>query len=102
MAADRIRLVPTQSGQQTVEVDGLAYHSAHNPLREVERFYAGFKLEEADVVLFDRLVSPELLQHCLDDAVLLDVGKAPGSGVAQDEIHRLLLEHAKQRGIVVR
>ena len=51
MAADRLRLAPTRSGQQTVEVDGVAYHSAYNPLREVERFYASLQLEEPDVVL---------------------------------------------------
>ena len=51
MAAERLRLAPTRSGPQTVEVDGVRYHSAYNPLREVERFYGSVNLEEADVVL---------------------------------------------------
>ena len=51
MAVERLRLVASRSGQQTVEVDGVAYHSAYDPLREVERFYASTKLEEADIVL---------------------------------------------------
>ena len=51
MASERLRLAPTRSGPQTVEVDGVRYHSAYNPLREVERFYGSVNLEEADVVL---------------------------------------------------
>ncbi len=51
MAVERLRLAPTRSGSQTVEVDGVPYHSAYNPLREVERFYGSVNLEKADVVL---------------------------------------------------
>ena len=51
MATERLRRVPSRSGQPTVEVDGVAYHSAHDPLREVQRFYSSLKLEDADVIL---------------------------------------------------
>src|SRR6266850_4976175 len=51
MANERLRRVPTRSGQPTVEVDGVAYHSPYNPLREAEKFYAPLRIEEADVLL---------------------------------------------------
>jgi len=35
----------------TVEVNGVAYHSPYNPLREVREFYSGLHLEDADVLL---------------------------------------------------
>ena len=51
MATERLRRVLSRSGQPTVEVDGVAYHSVHDPLREVRRFYSALKLEDADVIL---------------------------------------------------
>ena len=51
MATERLRRVSTKSGEPTVEVDGVAYHSPYNPLREVERFYSSLRLEDADVLL---------------------------------------------------
>lgn len=51
MSVKRLQLVPARTGQPTVEVDGTAYHSPYDPVREVEKFYARFPLEEADVVL---------------------------------------------------
>ncbi len=51
MATERLRRVPSRSGQPTVEVDGIAYHSVHDPMREVRRFYSALKLEDADVIL---------------------------------------------------
>ena len=51
MAMERLRRVSTPSGEPTVQVDGVPYHSPHNPLREVERFYSSLQLEGADVLL---------------------------------------------------
>jgi hypothetical protein len=51
MVTERLRRIPSQSGQSTVEVDGIAYHSVYNPLREVRKFYSGLQLEQADVLL---------------------------------------------------
>jgi hypothetical protein len=51
MASERLRRVPTRSGEPTIEVDGVPYHSPYNPLREVEKFYASLRIEGADVVL---------------------------------------------------
>ena len=64
-------------------------------------------LARADVVLHDRLVSPEVLDLVPAGAVRIDVGKGPGTkgmtqGQQQDEIARLLVEHGRRSGVVVR
>lgn len=52
-------------------------------------------LEEADVVVHDRLVSPEILALCPDRARMLPVGKAPKCHpVTQDRINEILFERA--------
>lgn len=57
----------------------------------------------ADVILYDRLVSPELLQECSEHTELISVGKTPGkSSIAQEEIHRILIDRALQGKSVVR
>ncbi len=60
-------------------------------------------LQEADVILHDRLVSAEVLQLARRDADRICVGKsAHGQAVAQERIHELLLEHARAGRRVVR
>lgn len=60
-------------------------------------------LQEADVVLHDRLVSPGVLALTRRDAERLDVGKqARAASTAQEHIHALLLEHARRGRTVVR
>lgn len=58
----------------------------------------------ADVVLTDRLVSPEVLAHARSDAEVVDVGKTSWTGTAprQDEISALLVAHARAGKRVVR
>ncbi|MCH8820593.1 MAG: uroporphyrinogen-III C-methyltransferase, partial [Acidobacteria bacterium] len=57
----------------------------------------------ADVILYDRLVSPELLQECSEHTELISVGKTPGkSSIAQEEINRILIDRALQGKSVVR
>jgi uroporphyrin-III C-methyltransferase len=57
----------------------------------------------ADVVVFDRLVSPELLGIAREDAVRVYVGKEPGrSATPQEEISELLVTHASAGRTVVR
>src|SRR5437016_10041009 len=51
MVTERLRRVSTRSGQPTVEVNGVAYHSSYNPQREAQEFYSGLQLEQADVLL---------------------------------------------------
>ena len=60
-------------------------------------------LRDADVVIHDRLVAPELLAYCRRRALLVDVGKRPGHhAVPQERINRLLIEHARSGKKVVR
>lgn len=61
------------------------------------------RLRAADVVLHDRLAAPELLREVRRDAVVVDVGKrAGGTGIGQEGINRLLVEHARAGRRVVR
>ncbi|MEO5560669.1 MAG: siroheme synthase CysG [Dokdonella sp.] len=60
-------------------------------------------LNEADVILHDRLVSPEVLALARRDAVCVEVGKAAGQhSTAQTRIHALMLEYARKGQRVVR
>jgi uroporphyrin-III C-methyltransferase/precorrin-2 dehydrogenase/sirohydrochlorin ferrochelatase len=60
-------------------------------------------LQEADVVLHDRLAAPQILALARREAELIDVGKLPGRhGTTQDQIHALLVEHARAGRHVVR
>jgi uroporphyrin-III C-methyltransferase/precorrin-2 dehydrogenase/sirohydrochlorin ferrochelatase len=53
-------------------------------------------LQQADVVLYDRLVSEAVLQRVRRDAQRIDVGKQSGRHRAtQERIHALLLQHAR-------
>ena len=60
-------------------------------------------LAAADVVLYDALVSPRILEHCRSDAELVPVGKRAGAhSASQDEINALLVEHGASGKNVVR
>ena len=59
-------------------------------------------LSRAEVILFDRLVDPRLLELAPADTLCIDVGKRPGQLRHQDEINALLLEHARLGKTVVR
>ncbi len=62
-------------------------------------------LERADVVVYDRLVSPAILGMCNSKAKMVDVGKMPTHHkVKQSEINKLLVQFAQEypQGIVAR
>jgi uroporphyrin-III C-methyltransferase len=60
-------------------------------------------LQQAEVVIHDRLVAPALLKECASDALLIDVGKRPGHhAVPQSGIEALLVHHAMRGKKVVR
>lgn len=59
-------------------------------------------LAEADVVLYDRLVSPEVLAMASPSAELIDVGKRPGGSHTQEVINDLLVLTAQSGLRVVR
>jgi uroporphyrin-III C-methyltransferase/precorrin-2 dehydrogenase/sirohydrochlorin ferrochelatase len=60
-------------------------------------------LQSADVILADRLVSPQVLARARRDAEIIDVGKAPGGhGARQERINRMLVAEARRGRRVVR
>ena len=60
-------------------------------------------LQDADVILHDRLVSPAILDLARRDATLIGVGKTAGcKSTSQRDINALLVEHAAQGRRVVR
>lgn len=61
-------------------------------------------LRQADVVLYDRLTHPALLDHAPAHAERIYCGRAPGApGVdRQSRIHRLMIHHATLGRVVVR
>ncbi|MDE2429013.1 MAG: uroporphyrinogen-III C-methyltransferase [Burkholderiales bacterium] len=59
-------------------------------------------LAQADVVLYDALITPEMLELC-PQAVLISVGKRSGKrSAAQEHINQILVESAAQYSTVVR
>ncbi len=60
-------------------------------------------LQDADVILHDRLVPAAVLDYARRDAERICVGKsAGGGGTSQEAINRSLIEHARQGRRVVR
>lgn len=60
-------------------------------------------IKRADVILYDRLVNPFILQLARPEIPIIDVGKLPYSKhVKQDEINDLLIETASKYDLVVR
>jgi uroporphyrin-III C-methyltransferase / precorrin-2 dehydrogenase / sirohydrochlorin ferrochelatase len=61
------------------------------------------RLQEADVIFYDRLVDPELLELARRDAERVYVGKAPGSAAwPQDRTNGLIVAAARSGKRVVR
>ncbi len=53
------------------------------------------RLQEADVLVVDRLVNPAILEYARRDAVRIDAGKEPdGPSASQDDINRILVREA--------
>ncbi|MBS97534.1 MAG: uroporphyrinogen-III C-methyltransferase [Oceanospirillaceae bacterium] len=70
---------------------------------ELLTFKALRLMQQADVVVYDRLVSPQVLDLCRRDADLIYVGKARDNhSVPQPGINALLVEHARKGHRVVR
>ncbi|SFD89872.1 uroporphyrinogen-III C-methyltransferase [Lentibacillus persicus] len=60
-------------------------------------------IQQADVILYDRLINPELLEHTKVGAELIYCGKLPERhSLAQDEINALLCQFAKEGKTVTR
>lgn len=60
-------------------------------------------IQQADVVFYDRLVSPEILEYCSSKAEMFYVGKAKSvHAVPQEGINQLLVDHARLGKTVLR
>ncbi|MGH1465642.1 MAG: siroheme synthase CysG [Cognatishimia sp.] len=60
-------------------------------------------LDTADVVIYDRLVAPEILELARREAQLIDAGKTPfGQQTPQEVINELIVTHAQKGQQVVR
>ncbi|MCH8089526.1 MAG: uroporphyrinogen-III C-methyltransferase [Chloroflexi bacterium] len=61
------------------------------------------RIKEADVIVYDRLVNPVLLDHATAECETIFVGKGPGRHtLGQDEINQLLVARARAGKQVVR
>ena len=61
------------------------------------------KLQEADVIVHDRLIGPAILDYARRDAERIDVGKTPGKrSPCQNDINQILIDQAAQGKTVVR
>lgn len=60
-------------------------------------------IEEADCLIYDRLIDPKVLKYTKDDCEKIYVGKrASHHTMRQEQINELLVEKAKEHGNVVR
>lgn len=61
------------------------------------------RLQDADVIVYDRLVGPGILEYARRDAERIDVGKTPGRfSPSQSRINQILKDHAGAGKKVVR
>ncbi len=60
-------------------------------------------LDKADVVIYDRLVAPEILELARREAIMINAGKEGfGASTAQEDINAMIVEHALDGHHVVR
>ncbi len=60
-------------------------------------------LDQADVVIYDRLVAPAILELARREAILIDAGKEGfGTSTAQEDINAMIVQHALDGHHVVR
>jgi uroporphyrin-III C-methyltransferase/precorrin-2 dehydrogenase/sirohydrochlorin ferrochelatase len=60
-------------------------------------------LDEADVVIYDRLISQPILELARREAIMINAGKEGfGPSMSQEDINALIVEHAKTGAQVVR
>jgi uroporphyrin-III C-methyltransferase len=60
-------------------------------------------IREADTILYDRLINPEILGHAKKSSKLIFVGKEPGRHIInQDAINSIIAKEASEKKVVVR
>jgi uroporphyrin-III C-methyltransferase/precorrin-2 dehydrogenase/sirohydrochlorin ferrochelatase len=102
-SAARAALIGELNGRQDAPAGHVALVGAGPGNPDLLTIAAQRALTDADIVLYDALVSPEILDRVRRDAERLCVGKRKGRHSAgQDEINALLAEHAATGKRVVR
>ena len=95
---EREMVTKTKNGEGTVAIVGAG---PGDP--ELLTLRAHRVLRNADVVLYDHLVAPEILAIAPASSRRIDVGKIPhGKQTSQSLIHRLMVREARQGAFVVR
>jgi len=101
-AAEMIKSAITDGLPQT-ENGSVALVGAGPGARDLITLRGVQRLQEADVIFYDRLIDPELLELARRDAERVYVGKAPGCHAwPQDKISQVLVSVAKKGQRVVR
>lgn len=59
-------------------------------------------IQQADVIIYDRLANPALLKHARKNVETIFVGKHPDQSASQQQIHQLMVQKAKEGKMVVR
>jgi hypothetical protein len=105
-ASPRLRSVQTRSGQLSVEVDNIPYHSPYDPGREAHKFYGSYSIEKADVILhfgWGLGYGAEILRQRMKPSARVVVFEPDGElfrlFTAQSD-NRVVLEDARFRFIV--
>ncbi|PZX18343.1 uroporphyrin-III C-methyltransferase/precorrin-2 dehydrogenase/sirohydrochlorin ferrochelatase [Palleronia aestuarii] len=96
------RLLETHLGAQD-EPGRVSFVGAGPGDPELLTLQARKALHEADVVIYDRLVTPEILELARREATLIDAGKEGfGPSTPQEAIDAMIVEHAAGGAHVVR
>lgn len=92
------------SADADVEADGIVHLVGAGPGDpELLTVKAARLIRDAEVIVHDRLVSPEIIDRARRDAIRIDVGKTAGHHpTPQSRICELLVEHARRGRRVVR
>jgi uroporphyrin-III C-methyltransferase len=93
-----------RGGRQSTKATGTVYLVGAGPGDPGLITARGLELlREADVVVHDRLIGPELLLEARAGAELVDVGKGRGhAALSQEQINQLLVDAAREGKTVVR
>lgn len=97
-----LRVTPVTTGRQATAIGTVTLVGAGPGGSDLITVRGALALAVADVVVYDRLADPELLELAPAEARLVPVGKAKGSGMLQDDINALLVGHALAGANVVR
>ena len=96
-------LASDSDGQGTNDVHPIALVGAGPGDPELLTLKARKLIDEAEVILFDRLVSPQIMDLARREATLIEVGKRPGGrSWTQEDINQALIDHGRAGSRVVR